>query len=845
LHPAFDSSPIRIVDTERFTFVQAFQKNYIPNTDTYNTPVTAALVLDKRDRASGMRPLGEVFSLNGGSVRTCEYSPENKLFVILYMDGGIDIVTESGDTRHNDTLKETAIPDWQWINSMTLYGSEIWVATSGGYMVVDAKTGRTAFLANLGQEVKWISRCGDRIIAFNGNNMFECDGSRFPANFNDFKGLSISGSPACPKMLMPRADGSFLYLGDKVSSGNYSLNIAAHDGKGWRHRFISDLQVPEAGTIAISHPFEMNFVRNRDGWLLFTDTDMRQIHEDASFDGADLVTAVPVVRKDSPESPRRINVLGSWDGSSGLTYFDRGQFAPGELSEGRFMIDDAAAERPNLPAAAHAPYIAYAPGYGTLAVNYGYSWTFPVFMSNQPPLLSVYSGGEWTLPAPVYCKPRSAEENADLNSIYVANAYRFPLPSPVGVISDPVNPDYAWMGSDFGGLAAMNLRDPKSDPIHLGTIDDPLSGYPGFKVAFPNSPSWKGYAPAMCPSFDSDGNLWTIYHFKDGILTSGESPMLLYCWPRANREKVLASGDVSQMEDMICYKIPSDKQINATTKCMATRHPDNRNLIFMFYTNQPRYLIRLNHGGTLNDASDDKMDRIKAIEDQNGGLWNINVCNYLLEEPSTGLVWVAEDTTVFGFDPNGEVTNGVIKGVVLDVSDLDYQGNPLSFNDCQALAFDDSGRLWITTIGNGIWGISADKKRVEAHYTKENSRLPDDVCYGIAWNPDSRSLMISTREGLAEVWPDAPRSGGDKASEIAVWPREVKVDYTGPVIISGLLSGISVSVCDKDGKEVARLQSDGAGRAFWTLTDSAGKKVKSGFYKLKGIFGEVEIAVMR
>ena len=843
LHPAFDAAPIRIVDTERFTFVQVFQKNYIPNTTTYKEPVTAALVLDKNDPAGGMRPLGEVFSLNGGSVRTCEYSPENKYFVILYMDGGIDIITESGETRHNDTLNKTAIPDWQWVNSMTLYGSEIWVATSGGYMVVDGNTGRTSILADMGEEVKWISRCGDRIIAFNGNNMFECDGSRFPRSFKDLKGIFVSGAPANPKMLMPRTDGSFLYLGNNVSSGNYSLNALSHDDEGWKHRLIGDVQVQIASS-AISNPFEVNLMRNRDGWLLFTPSELRQIYMGRAFDADDLVAITPVVRKDNPEAPRYISIAGSWDGTSGLTYFDRGQFAPGELSDGRFVVDDSAAQRPNLPAVAHAPYIAYAPGHGTLAVNYGYSWTFPVFMSNQPPLLSAYSEGTWTLPTPVYCKPRSAEENPDLNNLYVANAHRFPLPSPVGVIADPVNPDYAWMGSDFGGMAAINLRDPKSDPIHLGIADDPLAGYPGFKAVFPSSPSWKGYSPAVCPSFDADGNLWTIYHFKDGVLDASDTPMRLYCWPKANREKVLASGDVNQMEDLICLKIPSDVQINATTKCLATKQEANRNLLLLFHTNQPRHLIRLNHGGTISDPSDDKMERIMAIEDQNGGQWKIKVCNYMLEEPSTGLVWVAEDASVFAFDPKGEVKDGIVKGISLDVKDENYQGNPVSFTDCQALAFDDGGRLWIATLGDGIWAISADKKRVEAHYTKSNSRLPDDNCYGIAWNPDSRSLMVSTREGLAEVWPDAPIPGAADESGIAVWPREVKVDYTGPVTVAGLPDGALVDVFSQDGKEVAQIRAV-SGRAFWNLTDKSGNKVKSGFYILKGAFGEIKIAVMR
>ncbi|MDE6682694.1 MAG: hypothetical protein K2J87_04640, partial [Muribaculaceae bacterium] len=605
----------------------------------------------------------------------------------------------------------------------------------------------------------------------------------------------IPSAPQNPKMLMPRKDGSFLYLANPKSSGNHSLNIAyISDGK-WNHRNIYDLQVPVvASNSIISHPYEMNFVRNKKGWLLFTNGDIRQIFMDPSPESAEIVNVMQTVRKDNPEAGRSLSIAGSWDGSECWTYLDRGRFSKGTAQEGRIIIDDSTAIRPNLPAVSQATHLAYAPGYGTLAINYGYSWNFAFLSNTLPPLLSAYSVGKWSLPNPAYMMPRSAESDQGLATLYHNNAYRFPVSNPTGLTVDPVNPDYVWLGSSFSGMAALSLRDPKADPIHLGSPADPLASYPGFKAVFEDVTGWRGYTPVSAPSFDGDGNLWVAYHYVDGAV-EGDSPAWLYCWPRDNRERVLETRNVSEVAGIKYIKMPCNVQINATVKCFATTHPEKRNIVFMYITPYPRYLARLNHKGTLNNQADDEIELIYYVDDQNGGRWQIDYCHAMLEEPSTGLVWLGDEAGLLCFDPASEVKDGVIKGGVLDVEFDGGHGNPLSYVGCNGMTFDGSGRLWVTTSGTGVWCISADRKKVEAHYTTANSALPHDTAYGIAWNPDSRSLMISTQEGLVELWPDA--SVGFNAAHLSVSPREVGPDYTGAVSIRGVPSGEKIEIVDR------------------------------------------------
>ena len=418
------------------------------------------------------------------------------------------------------------------------------------------------------------------------------------------------------------------------------------------------------------------------------------------------------------------------------------------------------------------------------------------------------------------------------------------MPNPTGIVVDSENGDYIWLGSSFGGMAALNLKDIKADPLHFGAPADPLSSYPGFKAILEDENGWMGYNPVSVPSFDSEGTLWSAYHHIDGTGPENSQGRLIY-WPKEPRMKVLSSGDVSLTEGIGFIDIPTDKDINATMKCLATKHPAGKNLVFMYMSSAPRFLARLNHKGTLDRRSDDVMDFIYYVEDQSGGRWPISYCHDIKEDPATGTIWVAESTTILSFDPASEVVDGVIKGRVLDVDYGDGSGNPVSQISCNGLAFDTAGRLWFSTTGLGVWGISADRKKAVAHYNTANSSLPSDNCYGLGWNPESGTLMISSDEGLAEVWPDAPETYLPLSGKVSVTPRVVTPDYAGTVGIHGALPFSDIIVCGTDGKMVRSLSSDSVGRSVWNLRDEENREVSPGFYTLSGSFGKVKIVVMR
>ncbi|MDE5870252.1 MAG: hypothetical protein K2H18_08455, partial [Muribaculaceae bacterium] len=284
------------------------------------------------------------------------------------------------------------------------------------------------------------------------------------------------------------------------------------------------------------------------------------------------------------------------------------------------------------------------------------------------------------------------------------------------------------------------------------------------------------------------------------------------------------------------------ESINTNVKGFATTHPEKKNIVFMYITGSPRWVARLNHGGTLDDTSDDVVDIITHIEDQNGSRWPITYWYSVVEEPSTGLLWLGDFETLLCFDPASEVKDGVIKGRVLNIESGERGGNVLSYTSCHSVALDDYNRLWVSTSGRGVYCISSDRKKIEAHYTTSNSELPHNDVYGIVWNPTSHSLMLSTKEGLCELWPDV--SDISSEAHASVYPREIKKDYGGKLTVRGVTPGSEIVIADNRGETVARIVADATGTALWNLLGKDEKRVRAGFYKVEGDFDAVEIVVM-
>ncbi len=75
--------------------------------------------------------------------------------------------------------------------------------------------------------------------------------------------------------------------------------------------------------------------------------------------------------------------------------------------------------------------------------------------------------------------------------------------------------------------------------------------------------------------------------------------------------------------------------------------------------------------------------------------------------------------------------------------------------------FDEYNRAWIGTQSDGIIGLSADRKNIIAHYTTKEFPLPHDRVMHLGWNPEDKTLWISTHDGIARRTARCPFGSGE------------------------------------------------------------------------------------
>ena len=122
------------------------------------------------------------------------------------------------------------------------------------------------------------------------------------------------------------------------------------------------------------------------------------------------------------------------------------------------------------------------------------------------------------------------------------------------------------------------------------------------------------------------------------------------------------------------------------------------------------------HNGTLGDASDDKADMIYQIKTPDGLLYHKEYIMAVAEDPVTGNVWLSFDGKLMSVDLTKPVKDGIIEGTEFKAVYADGSREPVVMSDfVYSIAFDEYNRMWVGTATSGVYGISADRRKVWAH----------------------------------------------------------------------------------------------------------------------------------
>ena len=89
-------------------------------------------------------------------------------------------------------------------------------------------------------------------------------------------------------------------------------------------------------------------------------------------------------------------------------------------------------------------------------------------------------------------------------------------------------------------------------------------------------------------------------------------------------------------------------------------------------------------------------------------------------------------------------------------------------------------------------------------------------------------MYIGTPIGLLEYYSDAAPAA-ESYNDIYAYPNPVRPDYTGDIIITGLMENSLVKIADAGGKVIRSIQSTG-GMASWDGCYQGGGRVKTGVY---------------
>ena len=81
---------------------------------------------------------------------------------------------------------------------------------------------------------------------------------------------------------------------------------------------------------------------------------------------------------------------------------------------------------------------------------------------------------------------------------------------------------------------------------------------------------------------------------------------------------------------------------------------------------------------------------------------------------------------------------------------------------------------------------------------------------------------------MVEYYSDAAPAA-ESYSEIYAYPNPVRPDYTGDIIITGLMDNSLVKIADAGGRVIRSIQSTG-GMGSWDGCYQSGERVKTGVY---------------
>jgi ligand-binding sensor domain-containing protein len=209
----------------------------------------------------------------------------------------------------------------------------------------------------------------------------------------------------------------------------------------------------------------------------------------------------------------------------------------------------------------------------------------------------------------------------------------------------------------------------------------------------------------------------------------------------------------------------------------------------------------------------------------NGNLPSANI--YCLAEDKDGDIWVGTDKGIAVFYSPDNILNGGDAQQIFVEEDNKTQ-ILLETELISAIAVDGGNQKWIGTRSNGIYLFSSDGQKQIHHFTDDNSPLFSNSILDIEIDGKTGEVFIATEKGMVS-FQNTIIEPFEKFEEVYCYPNPVKPDYSGPVLIHGMMDNAVVKIVDVAGNLVYETTANG-GQAIWYTKNLKGSRVSSGVY---------------
>ncbi|HET6227420.1 MAG TPA: two-component regulator propeller domain-containing protein [Bacteroidia bacterium] len=352
------------------------------------------------------------------------------------------------------------------------------------------------------------------------------------------------------------------------------------------------------------------------------------------------------------------------------------------------------------------------------------------------------------------------------------------------VLIDPADPNKVYVSTFAHGLVEFRNRRPYANySLWNSSL---LSAIPG----------WKDGVWAHGMAFDKDHNLW----IGNG---GGESRLAVKLtngtWKSINLSSIVGNQYTFQMiidkNDQKWFAIPTGG-------------------------------IGVFKGGP-NDVCNASNTKQLGVAVGKGNLTSAGV--YSLAEDQDGEIWVGTDKGICVFYNPESVFSG--QNFDAKTIKLEQDGNVqllLETETVQAIAVDDANRKWLGTSGSGVYLMSADGTKQIYHFDEKNSPLISNNVKSIAIDHKTGDVFFGTPKGIMS-FRGTSTEGLEEFTDVYAFPNPVRDNYTGPIVIKGLVTNTIVKITDISGTFVCELTSQG-GQAIWDAKNFKGEKVSTGVY---------------